>query len=149
MDMKEYFTGLPSDHEAFVRIVDPNNYAVAVTNLSRGTIPVRAGLNWAQNFVAEQATATETITASRTLIFNDSGKFLICDSGSAIALTVPSDATAGWVGAVTVAAFRKGVGAVTFAAGDGVTLRGDLATPAQYGSKGVVRIGTNEWAVIA
>jgi len=38
---------------------------------------------------------------------------------------------------------------VTFAAGAGVTLRGDLATPAQYGSKGIVRIGTNEWTVIA
>ena len=148
MVMNEYFTGNPSDHEAFVRIVDPSNYSVAVTNLSRGTIPVRAGLNWAQNFAAEQATATETITSSRTLIFNDSGKFLICDSGSAIALTVPSDATAGWTGAVTVAACRKGVGAVTFAAGAGVTLRGDLATPAQYGSKGIVRIGTNEWTVI-
>lgn len=148
--MKEYFTGNPSDHEAFVRIVDPSNYAVAVTNLSRGTIPVRAGLNWAQNFVAEQASATETITASRTLIFNDSGKFLICDSGSAIALTVPSDATAGWIGVVTVAAFRKGVGAVTFAAaGAEVNIHGDLSTPAQYGSKGIVRVGTNEWAVIA
>lgn len=60
-----------------------------------------------------------------------------------------SDATAGWTGAVTIAACRKGVGAVTFAAGAGVTLRGDLATPAQYGSKGIVRIGTNEWTVIA
>ena len=98
MDMNEYFTGNPSDHEAFVRIVDPSNYSVAITNLSRGTIPVRAGLNWAQNFVAEQAMATETITASRSLVFNDSGKFLICDSGAAIELTVPSDATAGWTG---------------------------------------------------
>ena len=77
------------------------------------------------------------------------GKFLICNSGSAIVLTVPSDATAGWIDAVTHAACRKGVGAVTFAAGAGVTLRGDLATPAQYGSKGIVRIGTNEWTVIA
>lgn len=92
---------------------------------------------------------SDAVTASRTLSFFDGGKYLICDSGSAIALTVPSDATAGWTGAVTVAACRKGVGAVTFAAGAGVTLRGDLATPAQYGSKGIVRIGTNEWTVIA
>ena len=92
---------------------------------------------------------SDAVTASRTLSFFDGGKYLICDSGSAIALTVPSDATAGWTGAVTVAACRKGVGAVTFAAGAGVTLRGDLATPAQYGSKGIVRIGTNEWKVIA
>ncbi len=92
---------------------------------------------------------SDAVTASRTLSFFDGGKYLICDSGSAIALTVPSDATAGWTGAVTIAACRKGVGAVTFAAGAGVTLRGDLATPAQYGSKGIVRIGTNEWTVIA
>ena len=92
---------------------------------------------------------SDAVTASRTLSFFDGGKYLICDSGSAIVLTVPSDATAGWTGAVTIAACRKGVGAVTFAAGAGVTLRGDLATPAQYGSKGIVRIGTNEWTVIA
>ena len=92
---------------------------------------------------------SDAVTASRTLSFFDGGKYLICNSGSAIVLTVPSDATAGWTGAVTIAACRKGVGAVTFAAGAGVTLRGDLATPAQYGSKGIVRIGTNEWTVIA
>ena len=92
---------------------------------------------------------SDAVTASRTLSFFDGGKYLICNSGSAIVLTVPSDATAGWTGAVTVAACRKGVGAVTFAAGAGVTLRCDLATPAQYGSKGIVRIGTNEWTVIA
>jgi len=92
---------------------------------------------------------SDAVTASRTLSFFDGGKYLICDSGSAIVLTVPSDATAGWTGAVTIAACRKGVGAVTFAAGAGVTLRGDLATPAQYGSKGIVRIGANEWTVIA
>ena len=94
-------------------------------------------------------TATASVPASKTLSFDDAGKFLICDSGSAIVLTVPSDATAGWIDAVTIAACRKGVGSVTFAAGAGVTLRGDLATPAQYGSKGIVRIGTNEWTVIA
>ena len=92
---------------------------------------------------------SDAVTASRTLSFFDGGKYLICDSGAAIALTVPSDATTGWTGTVTIAACRKGVGAVTFAAGAGVTLRGDLATPAQYGSKGIVRIGTNEWTVIA
>ena len=90
-----------------------------------------------------------TVAASRDLAIDDSGKFLVCNSGSAIALTVQSDATTGWAGTVTIAACRKGVGAVTFAAGAGVTLRGDLATPAQYGSKGIVRIGTNEWTVIA
>lgn len=39
-----------------------------------------------------------TVAASRDLAIDDSGKFLVCDSGSAIVLAVPSDATAGWTG---------------------------------------------------
>lgn len=90
-----------------------------------------------------------TVDASRDLAIDDSGKFLLCDSGSAIALKVQADATTGWAGTVTISACRKGIGTVTFTAGAGVTIRGShLTTPAQYGSKGIVRIGTNEWTVI-
>lgn len=101
------------------------------------------------NVVSGAILTDQTVSASRDATIRDSGMFLICDSSSAIAITIQSDASVGWVGSVTIAALRKGSGAVTFAAGGGVTLRGDLATPSQYGSKGIVRIGANEWAVIA
>lgn len=95
------------------------------------------------------ATRNDTVTASKTLTLGDSGRYQICNSSSAIVLIVPSDAIAGWSGTVVIAYYRGGIGAVTPVAGDGVTIRGDLSTPAQYGSKGIVRVGPNEWAVIA
>lgn len=96
------------------------------------------------------ATQNDTVTASKTLTLSDSGRYQLCNSSSAIVLTVPSDAIAGWSGTVTIPCYRGGTGAVTFAAaGAEVNIHGDLATPAQYGSKGIVRVGANEWAVIA
>jgi hypothetical protein len=69
-------------------------------------------------------------------------------SGSAIALTVPDDTVFNSTAALTIAAFQGGAGAVTFAAGSGVTLRGTAPTPAQYAVYGVMRVGANEWAYL-
>jgi hypothetical protein len=124
------------------------NYLIGDTvTLTGGDIWKYAGNGqWAPSTGGSQF---EPITASKTLDASDAGQYMICSSGSAIVLAVPTDATANWAGAVTIACYRGGVGAVTFAAADGVTIRGELATPAQYGSKGIVRVGANEWAVIA
>lgn len=92
----------------------------------------------------------QTVSASRTLTVGDAGQLLVCSSSSAIVLTVPGTSSGvTWDGPVVIACYRSGTGSVTFAAGDGVTIHGDLSTPAQYGSKGIVRVGVNEWAVIA
>lgn len=96
------------------------------------------------------STAPVSVTASRNLTIFDADQYLICNSVSPIVLTVLADSVIPWnTSSPTIAVCRVGSGAVTFAAGGGVTLRGDLATPSQYGSKGIVRIGANEWAVIA
>lgn len=99
-------------------------------------------------FANSMNTMMSTETASRTLTIQDAGNFLLCNSASNIVMTVPDDATVPWNGLVVIIEGRKGAGTVTFLAGANVTIRGDLATPAQYKSKGIMRIGPNEWWVI-
>jgi hypothetical protein len=87
-------------------------------------------------------------TASRTLNIQDAGNFLLCNSASNIVMTVPDDATVPWEGLVFITEGRKGAGTVTFLAGAGVTIQGDLATPAQYKCKSIMHVGPNEWWVV-
>ena len=91
---------------------------------------------------------TGSVTASRDLIKEDSGQTLICTSGSAIVLTILNDSTVAWSGLNAVAAYQGGAGAVSFAAGAGVTIRGTAPTAAQYSTQGVMRVGANEWAYL-
>ena len=98
---------------------------------------------------AIQAELSSSVAASRSATLDDVGDLLVCNSSSAIVITIDSDATVGWSGAASIVVYRDGTGSVTFAAGSGVNIRGDLSTPAQYGFKGICRIPTksNEWAV--
>lgn len=101
------------------------------------------------NMAGIQGDMYSAVTVSRDAALTDNGNMLVCSSGSAIVITVKSNALIGWGGAAALVAYRDGVGAVTFAAGAGVTIRGDLSTPAQYAFKGICRIPTktDEWAV--
>jgi len=96
----------------------------------------------------EDAANQSAVSASRDLAKVDSGNVLICTSGSAIVLTIQNDAATGWSGLESIAAYQGGAGAVSFAAGSGVTLRGTAPTAAQYATQGVMRVGTNEWAYL-
>lgn len=98
---------------------------------------------------AEQAgSGIPSITASRSLTKADCQQPLRCESASAIVLTIENDATAKYVGSEAHVAYQAGAGAVSFAAGPGVTLRGTAPTAAQYASQGVMRVGANEWACL-
>jgi len=88
------------------------------------------------------------VIASRALVLADAGQVLKCNSGSAIVLTITNDTTGLWEGNDGIAAYQAGAGAVSFAAGSGVTLRGTAPTAAQYSTQGVMRVGTNEWAYL-
>lgn len=92
--------------------------------------------------------AGRTITANDTLTATDAASIITVNSGSAVAITIPDDTTAGWSGNVTVSAYQAGAGAVSFAAGAGVTLRTPSGAPtaAQYSMMRVTRVGANEWA---
>jgi len=87
-------------------------------------------------------------TASRNLTSADAETVVKCNSASAIVLTILSDANGGFSYDCTIAAYQAGAGAISFAAGSGVTLRGTATVVAQYGTIGVMRVGANEWAYL-
>lgn len=86
--------------------------------------------------------------ASRNLDGYDIDTLVICNSASAVVLTIPTDAVGGFTGRACIGLYQAGAGAASFAAGGGVTLRGTAPTIAQYGTMGIVRVGPNEWAYL-
>jgi hypothetical protein len=88
------------------------------------------------------------VTATRTLVQDDTGGVLTCNSGSAIVVTIPADTIGQWLGNVAIAIYQAGAGASSFAAGAGVTLRGTPPTPAQYATHAIMRVGVNEWVYL-
>lgn len=86
--------------------------------------------------------------ASRTLTGEDVDTIVICNSASAVVLTIPTDAVGGFSSRATIGLYQAGAGASSFAAGGSVTLRGTAPTIAQYGTMGIVRVGANEWAYL-
>ena len=129
----------PPGNAGFYRI-DKNTIGV-VGNL----VQKNANTN-AESNVATSATAG--VTASRTLALPDDGMVLNCNSGSAIVLTIPPESSVVWSGVSCVAIYQAGAGASSFAAGDGVTLRGTPPTPAQYATHAIMRVGVNEWVYL-
>ncbi|MGF2049593.1 hypothetical protein ACQUET_12965, partial [Lactococcus lactis] len=74
--------------------------------------------------VLNQAPGTpRTITASDTVVAADVNGLITYNSASAGTITIPNDATGGFSANEFVAAYQAGAGAVSFAAGSGVTLR--------------------------
>lgn len=86
--------------------------------------------------------------ASRNVNRSDVDNLIVANSASAIVLTLITDAVGGFSSREVIGAYQAGAGAVSFAAGGGVTLRGTAPTIAQYGTMGVVRVGANEWAYL-
>lgn len=90
----------------------------------------------------------DAITASLTLSRLYVSKLQAANSSSPIVLTVPADtALESYNKGEGFLAYRYGVGALSFAAGGGVTIRSPsgLTANAQYSMIGVERIGADEW----
>ena len=100
---------------------------------------------YSDNYDVQESTIA---TASRNLTAGDIGNVVMCSGSSAIVLTIQTDASMGLSDMTTIAAYQGGTGAVSFAAGAGVTLRGTPPTLAQYGTMGIMRVGANEWAYL-
>lgn len=98
-----------------------------------------------QGAVEVAGNASIPVLASRTLTQEDTGAVLNCNSGSAIVITIPTDAIGKWLGNSSVAICQLGTGASSFAAGAGVTLRNTPPTPAQYKTHAIMRVAANEW----
>ena len=92
-----------------------------------------------------QVTGT-AYTPSRT----DAGRVLESSNGSAVTITVPAVAVAGWRVGTLMTVFQQGAGQVTIAGAVGVTLHssgGKLKTAAQYSQISLRMRANDEWVV--
>jgi len=105
---------------------------------------------------AEIITAANLVTAravsstSHTLALSDAHKFIQFDNGSAIAVTIPTNASVAFSIGTQILFSQHGAGQVTFAAAGGVTVRaagGKLKTTAQYSMGSLIKIAADEWYI--
>lgn len=94
--------------------------------------------------------AGRTITVSDNAVLTDVTTTIRANSASAIVITIPNDSTVAWAGDALLSAIQLGAGAVSFAAGSGVTLRTPAGLPsaAQYSVFSAMRIAANEWVLL-
>ena len=102
-------------------------------------------------FLPSGPDAPRTITSSDTLQFIDAYAQIISTASSAVALTVPTDASIPYPIGTTVTIVRRGTGTVAVTGTAGVTLNGvaggSAASPAQYATVDATKIATDEWGV--
>lgn len=89
-------------------------------------------------------------TVAYTLAAGDGGKVVEVDSATAVAVTVPDNATVAFPIGTVVVVRQVGAGAVSVAAAAGVTIRsagGALRLSAQYAEATLTKRGTDEWVL--
>lgn len=98
-----------------------------------------------------QARNTQTGT-TYTLVLADAQKLLTFNNGSAITVTIPTNAVAFPYGATATGIdfLQLGAGTVTFAPDTGVTLNGTpgLRTRAQYSGGTLLKVDINSWVIV-
>jgi hypothetical protein len=85
-----------------------------------------------------------------TLVLGDAGKLVTLTNAAAIALTVPTNATAAYPVGTTVDLAQLGAGKVTVAGVGGVTVNGTptLAFRAQYSAATLIKLATDTWLLV-
>lgn len=89
-------------------------------------------------------------TAAYTLVLADRGKVVEINSASALALTVPTNATVAFPVGSIITVRQYGVGQVTLTPSAGVTLNsraGALKSAGQYAELMLTKRATDEWIV--
>jgi len=97
---------------------------------------------------AHQRSIKDSAATTYTLGVDDISKAIVFSSSSSITLTIPPESTYPFVNGQTFIVIQKGSGAVTVAAGSGVTLRSKssyVKTAGQYSEVRLIKIATNEW----
>lgn len=88
-------------------------------------------------------------TTARTLALTDASKFILCDSSSAVSVTVPPQASVAWAASARLIVQKAGSGNVTIVAGAGVTLNSaaGLVAATQYSFLELFRTASDVWSV--
>lgn len=87
-------------------------------------------------------------TTDFSLTLTDANKLLRVNSASAVAVTVPVNASAAFTTGTTVLLYKAGTGPVTISGAAGVTvnsLNSASAISGQYGQASLIKRDTNEW----
>ena len=104
------------------------------------------GLDW--DYPSDLTLNTQTGT-TYTLVLTDSGKFVTCSNGSAITVTVPTNAVAAFAIGTQVNIVQLGAGQVTFTSSATIRSQGSkLKLNGQYSAATLVKIGTDEWVLV-
>lgn len=99
--------------------------------------------------LGDQAPVADATTA-RTAALGDAGRYIRFSNGSAVTFTIPPNSDVAFPIGTVIEFEQAGAGAVTVAAGAGVTLnsRGaDLTLAGQYAVGGVKKVATDTWTV--
>jgi hypothetical protein len=90
-------------------------------------------------------------TATHHFDLTDVNRYIQFTPASAVTATVDPDSTVDFPISTVLTIEQNGVGAVTFAAGGGVTINsagGNLAMAAQYGVASLVKVAANTWTLM-
>ena len=109
---------------------------------------IRVNGNTIEGAGAEVGDITAT---SYMLALADANRFRRCNNAAPQTITIPAQSTVAWPDGTQIEFMQYGAGAVTIAAGAGVTLRRNSALGAvsggQYAVFGMKRIASDEWVV--
>jgi len=89
---------------------------------------------------------------SRTLSLGDAGDFIVCTSGSATTVIIPTNTSVAFPTGTEIDFIQKGAGELTIEANAGVTLngvdRGSTSITAQWGGATIKKIDRDEWIIV-
>ena len=134
---------------ALFRLTNPSAITFLRVNADN-TATARSAADFRDDIgAAPKNPAINAQTDSYTLALTDDQKLVTVDSADAETVTVPPNSSVAFPVGALVTIYRKGAGAVSIAAGDGVTLRKaiGLKLKSQYSVAQVWKIATDEWIV--
>lgn len=88
---------------------------------------------------------------SATLALTDANTFQLCTKGTAMTITVPTNATVAFTTGTEIDIYQQGAGQVTIAAAVGVTINsvfGNLKIANQYSGASLKKTATNTWELV-
>jgi hypothetical protein len=135
--------------EELVEITNGTNHthvAGAITDFSDAVLSV---IN--ENIIqANRPTITTQTGTSYTLTAEDETSIIRFTNGSAVTVTVPTDAAASLPDGYIVHLHQAGAGQVTVAGASGVTVNSSstLSARAQYAALSLFKLGTNDWVLV-
>ena len=112
-----------------------------------GTVTIPAGASITAPVITSAINTQIGITY--TLVLADASKLVTLDNGSAIALTIPTNAVAAFAIGTSISIAQLGAGQVTVS-GAGVTIRAavGLKLSAQYAGASLTKIDTDTWLLV-